>query len=57
VDVYTRHADGGWRHTVHDDGARTFDCGGLSLGMTVADIYEDVIGDACRVTQNADFTC
>lgn len=56
MDVYTRHADGGWRHTVHDDGALTFDCGGLSLDMTLADIYEDVIGDACRVTQNADFT-
>ena len=46
VEVYTRHANGGWHHTVHEDGALTFDCGGLNLGMTVADIYEDVIGDA-----------
>ncbi len=52
VEVYTREADGGWLHTVHTvhtvhtDGALTFDCGGLTLGLTLADLYEDVIGDA-----------
>ena len=45
VEVYTREADGDWRHTVQADGALTFDCGGLSLGLTLADLYEDVIGD------------
>ena len=45
VEVYTRQADGGWRHTAHADGALTFDCGGLTPGLTLADLYEDVIGN------------
>ena len=46
VQVYTRHAEGGWRQTVHEDGALTLDCGGLTLEMTLAELYEDVIGEA-----------
>jgi hypothetical protein len=42
VEVYRREADGGWRHEVSEDGALAFDCGGLSLRMTLADLYEDV---------------
>ena len=44
VEVYAQDADGGWRHTVHEDGALAFACGGLALGMTLAELYEDVIG-------------
>lgn len=44
VEVHARDADGGWRHTIHEDGALTLDCGGMALGVTLDEIYEDVIG-------------
>ena len=54
VEVYTWQADGGWLHTVQTDGALTFDCGGLSLGLTLADLYEDVIGEPMAGQQEGD---
>ena len=46
VELYRREADGGWRYEVSEDGELAFDCGGLSLRMTLADIYEDVVLEA-----------
>lgn len=43
VEVYRREADGGWRYEVSEDGTLAFDCGGLSLRLTLADLYEDVV--------------
>ena len=43
--IQAAHQLGNPINTVHADGALTFDCGGLSLGMTLAELYEDVIGD------------
>ena len=45
VAIQEAHQLGNSINTVHADGALTFDCGGLSLGLTLADLYEDVIGD------------
>jgi Uma2 family endonuclease len=46
VELYRREADGGWRYEVSEDGELAFDCGGLSLRLTLADIYEDVVLEA-----------
>jgi Uma2 family endonuclease len=46
VELYRREADGGWRYEVSEDGELASDCGGLSLRMTLADIYEDVVLEA-----------
>ena len=43
VEVYRREGDCGWRHELSDEGALAFDCGGLALRLTVADLYEDVV--------------
>jgi Uma2 family endonuclease len=42
VELYRREPDGGWRVDVCEDGALAFDCGGLELRLTLADLYEDV---------------
>lgn len=43
VEVYRRESDGGWRYEVSEDADLAFDCGGLSLRLTLADLYEDVV--------------
>ena len=42
VELYRRDADGGWQHAVLTEGLLAFDCGGLDLRLTLADLYEDV---------------
>ena len=48
VEIHARQADGGWRHTIHEDGALAFDCDGQALRVTLDEIYEDVMGAASR---------
>lgn len=43
VELYSRAADGGWRHDILMDGALEFHCGGLRIGCSLADLYEDVV--------------
>ncbi|MDX1605623.1 MAG: Uma2 family endonuclease [Candidatus Competibacterales bacterium] len=43
VERYHRSDDGGWCHEIlEQDGELSFDCGGLRIGLTLADLYEDV---------------
>jgi Uma2 family endonuclease len=43
AELYRRDPDGSWRYEVIEDGELAFDCGGLAIGFTLADVYEDVI--------------
>lgn len=47
VELYTREADGRWRHEIHQhDGRLEFRCGELRIAFSLADIYEDVVLEA-----------
>ena len=43
VELYRRTADGDWCHEIIEDGTLAFECAGLHLGFSLADIYEDVV--------------
>jgi Uma2 family endonuclease len=43
AELYRRDPDGSWRYEVIEDGALSFDCGGLSIRFTLSDVYEDVM--------------
>jgi hypothetical protein len=43
AELYRRDPDGSWRYEVIEDGELSFDCGGLAIRFTLADVYEDVM--------------
>ena len=43
AELYRRDPDGSWRYEVIEDGELAFDCGGLAIGFTLAEVYEDVM--------------
>jgi Uma2 family endonuclease len=45
VEIYRRGIDGRWRYEAIDDGELAFDCAGMQVRFTLADLYEDVVLD------------
>ena len=43
AELYRRDPDGSWRYEAIEDGELAFDCGGLAIRFTLADVYEDVM--------------
>lgn len=44
VELYSLGSDGTWRHQIfEDEGELRLECGGLEIGFSLADVYEDVV--------------